>query len=197
MEKKYWEEVYCRDDVPTTPSNFAKFCLDHFSPKSTILDIGCGNGRDSIFFSKQGFRVFAFDQSENSINLLKNKYTTNPSFSVADIDKFDFSDYNINIAYARFLLHAISESTFEKLFDNIFDLLPRGGIFATESRSDRTPISEVGHTFEPHFRRLINFEELLSFSTFKKFKILYSTEEKGLSAYQDEDPHIIRLVLQK
>ena len=197
MEKDYWEEVYGEDSIPTTPSNFANFCLDYFSPDSIILDIGCGNGRDSIFFSKKGFRVFAFDQSETSIKLLKNNHKTNPLFSIADINNFNFSDYDINVAYARFLLHAISEQTFERLFDNVYDLLPKGGLFATESRSDRTEISEVGQTFSPHFRRLINLKNLLSFSSSKNFEIIYYTEEKGLSVFEEEDPYIIRLILRK
>ena len=70
-------------------------------------------------------------------------------------------------------------------------------MFATESRSDRTQISDVGKTFSPHFRRLINLESLLRFSSSKKFKIVYYTEEKGLSVFENEDPYIIRLILQK
>ena len=38
--------------------DFAKFCLDYFPKDSHILDIGCGNGRDAVFFSEKGFRVF-------------------------------------------------------------------------------------------------------------------------------------------
>lgn len=197
MEKNYWEKVYDNNNIPKTPSNFAEFCLEYFQPKSTILDIGCGNGRDSIFFSENDFRVFAFDQSETSIKLLKQEYPTNPSFSVADIKNFNFSGLNINVAYSRFLLHAISESTFNDLFENIYNLLPSGGIFVSESRSDRTHISEVGQTFDPHFRRLINLNELLNYSLSKKFKVLYHIEDTGLSVYEDEDPFIIRLILQK
>ena len=37
-----------------------------------ILDLGCGSGRDSLFFSKLGFDVVAIDGSTNIINITKN-----------------------------------------------------------------------------------------------------------------------------
>ena len=39
--------------------------------KQTILDVGCGSGRDSIFFADQGFDVTAIDGSQNLIDLAK------------------------------------------------------------------------------------------------------------------------------
>ena len=39
--------------------------------KQTILDVGCGSGRDSIFFANQGFDVTAIDGSQNLIDLAK------------------------------------------------------------------------------------------------------------------------------
>lgn len=39
--------------------------------KQAILDVGCGSGRDSIFFANQGFEVNAIDGSQNLIVLAK------------------------------------------------------------------------------------------------------------------------------
>ena len=36
-----------------------------------ILDVGCGSGRDSVFFANQGFDVTAIDGSQNLIDLAK------------------------------------------------------------------------------------------------------------------------------
>ena len=36
--------------------------------KETFLDLGCGIGRHSILFGKNGFKVFCFDISEDGIN---------------------------------------------------------------------------------------------------------------------------------
>ena len=38
--------------------------LEQLPVGAHILDAGCGSGRDSLYFSKHGYRVTAFDQSE-------------------------------------------------------------------------------------------------------------------------------------
>lgn len=43
--------------------------------KQIILDIGCGSGRDSVFFARQGFEVTAIDGSQNMIALAKQQHS--------------------------------------------------------------------------------------------------------------------------
>ncbi len=49
------------------PSSAAMFFFEFLSSNGiksgSLLDIGCGNGRDSVFFSKKGFDVHALDIS--------------------------------------------------------------------------------------------------------------------------------------
>lgn len=41
----------------------------HLSNQQKILDVGCGSGRDSVFFANQGFEVVAIDGSKSLIEL--------------------------------------------------------------------------------------------------------------------------------
>ena len=41
--------------------------LAHMPPSGTILDAGCGVGRDVLFFSRRGYRVTAFDASTEMV----------------------------------------------------------------------------------------------------------------------------------
>ena len=43
--------------------------ISYLKPNSTILDAGCGTGRDSKFFLKKGYQVEAFDASTSMVNL--------------------------------------------------------------------------------------------------------------------------------
>ena len=43
----------------------------HLSNQQKILDVGCGSGRDSVFFANQGFEVVAIDGSQKLIDLAK------------------------------------------------------------------------------------------------------------------------------
>jgi|GEM_PF-3135380 len=53
------------EEFKHAPSPAALFFFDFLKSKGirsgSVLDIGCGNGRDSVFFSKHGFDVHAFD----------------------------------------------------------------------------------------------------------------------------------------
>ncbi len=48
-----------------------------------IMDIGCGNGRDSIYFSQNGLEVTGVDASEEAISYL-NQYNMKNSMFVCD-----------------------------------------------------------------------------------------------------------------
>lgn len=41
----------------------------HLANQQKILDVGCGSGRDSVFFANQGFEVVAIDGSKSLIEL--------------------------------------------------------------------------------------------------------------------------------
>jgi SAM-dependent methyltransferase len=51
-----------------------RFFLKHLSPDCRILDLGCGSGRDSAYFSSLGFKVTAVDGSEELCKRVKANY---------------------------------------------------------------------------------------------------------------------------
>jgi SAM-dependent methyltransferase len=62
----YWgKEEEVEPDLPA----IADFFTEH--NVSTILDLGCGTGRTSLFLAKRGFELFGFDQSEKAIKRAK------------------------------------------------------------------------------------------------------------------------------
>ncbi len=71
----YWDNIYSKNDYfgtgPTKLANTAYEILKKFSLKN-ILELGCGQGRDSIFFAKNNFNVTALDISENAIRYVEN-----------------------------------------------------------------------------------------------------------------------------
>ena len=73
MQKKtlinYWDNFYIKKNK-IKESSFARFILGKVGKKGikkSLIDIGCGNGRDSIFFSKNNFRVTGIDISQKAI----------------------------------------------------------------------------------------------------------------------------------
>ena len=50
------------------------FFLKYLSPGCKLLDLGCGSGRDSAYFSSFGFQVTAVDGSEELCKRVKENY---------------------------------------------------------------------------------------------------------------------------
>src|SRR5256885_1585218 len=71
----YWSEYYVREDAPEIPSQFAVFVANELPNLKSILEIGCGNGRDALFFLQTGRRVVALDASDKAIETCRRRLT--------------------------------------------------------------------------------------------------------------------------
>ena len=69
-----WNKVYISDTsfFGDDPSNFALECYKELKKHGAkkILDLGCGQGRDTIFFASNGIEVIAIDSSKVAIDAL-------------------------------------------------------------------------------------------------------------------------------
>ncbi len=77
------------------------------------MDLGCGNGRDSIFFSESGIHVVGIDASNVAIGMLENEYKGNEYLEFI-CDDFVTAEAlfqrEYDYCYSRFTLHAINEN---------------------------------------------------------------------------------------
>ena len=65
-----------------------------------LLDIGCGTGHWSQFFSEYGFEVTGVDVSEEMIDIAKSKNISGASFQVADGHSLPFADDTFDVTAA-------------------------------------------------------------------------------------------------
>lgn len=94
------------------------------SPDGKVLDLGCGSGRFSIYFSKKAKRVIAVDNNGLSLGLLrqklkkekiKNVYVVNRS-----IDDLGFlKDKEIDTTFVSITLQHLKGKSFEKAIREI------------------------------------------------------------------------------
>ena len=66
--------------------------LDKVPSDGSILDAGCGSGRDAVNFQKKGYQVQAFDPSENLIQMAKEKFNF-------EIQKSTFLDFEFDTKF--------------------------------------------------------------------------------------------------
>ena len=75
MDKNYWKNIYSKQSEGEQPSQFAKYIAETIIiEEKSIIELGCGNGRDAIFFANANAQVTALDQCDNIIELLNHRY---------------------------------------------------------------------------------------------------------------------------
>ena len=153
----YWSDMSSRPNVfGTGPTKLAKLANDLIYDKSiqNILEIGCGQGRDSIFFSEKGYSIETFDISENAITFV-NK--TKQSFNLKNLnaivhdvtEPFSYSNNFFDFVYSNLALQFFDIDSLEKIFDNIYRVMKDEAtiLFSTKKKGDKyydfgTKISE-------------------------------------------------------
>ena len=72
-----WDKVYSNDSAffGEELSDFAQKCYSNFKRYNVkrLLELGCGQGRDTIFFASNGFDVHAIDASKVAIENINQK----------------------------------------------------------------------------------------------------------------------------
>ncbi len=93
--KPFWENEYLNKEKSTfgNPSKEVEDIVSLLPKGAKILDVGCGDGRHSLYLAALGFQVDAFDISEsaiNKINYLKEQNNLNINTYVCDVLEFKF-----------------------------------------------------------------------------------------------------------
>jgi cyclopropane fatty-acyl-phospholipid synthase-like methyltransferase len=70
-----WNNIYENDSAffGEESSAFAITCYDKIKGKKNLLELGCGQGRDSLFFASKGVNVTALDFSNIAIDQLSKR----------------------------------------------------------------------------------------------------------------------------
>lgn len=207
-DKEYWNMFYDKNSLPFKNSDFAEFVLKNYIDGGKFLiEMGCGNGRDSCFFAKNNVKVIGVDQSENEINFLNSKFKNeNLEFLCEDFTNLNLNrsfDYVFDYVYSRFSIHSINEEAEDRLLNWTFNNLNAGGLFLIEARSIKDTLYNEGEkisqteNFTDHYRRYCNKDVLINKLKKLGFRIIYETESKGLAVYKNEDPYIVRIISKK
>lgn len=204
MNKDYWTNIYKQNKITHYEhSSFAKFITNRYSDINRIVDLGCGNGRDSCFFASKGVYTIAIDQSTHSIN-------NNPMYSSVDrtmqviqddFVNYDYSKIETDLFYSRFTLHSITAGDEDVLLQSMKNTLPAGGKVAIEARSTQDPLYGVGlhirdTTYQTdHMRRFIDAQSFIQKVIDLDYKIMYFDERDNLSVVGDDNPVLMRIIL--
>lgn len=207
MEKEYWNGFYDETGAPVRQSDFAEFVYKDFAEVcEAIVDVGCGNGRDTFYFATKGIKSVGIDQSDYVVKENINKISPNLkniSFHQGNFSTFEYNELPLETIsiYSRFTLHSINYDEEKAFFENL-KLLNNLRYLFIEVRSINDSIygegDEVGkHEFvTSHYRRFID-AEILKENLKQNYELIYFEESTGFSKTVDDDPCLIRVVAKK
>lgn len=204
-EKLYWAKFYQSNQNPFSPSLFANFILEFAPRNANLLELGCGNGRDSVFFHQKGLRVKAIDACVSEIEYLKMHYAKkNLEFENADFCALNEIYDLYNVIYSRFTLHSITKKQQERLLPFVYKALKAQGLFCIEVRGLKNSLFNQGialddnaFIYDEHYRRFLDFEILCDELKNLGFTLLFAKEDKGFAPFKNEDDFFIRIIAQK
>jgi len=198
--KNFWDNYYKNKKSIFTNSPFSKFVKKYLNENSSIIDIGCGDGRDSIYFAKNKIFTEGVDISKKAIEINKKYENKFLKFTLLDLREINRIHNIYDFAYCRFLFHSISKDIEDNLLiwlsNNIKNL-----IFIETRISDE----EFKNAKLDHYRRYFNEEDFKNKLKSLEFKIIYSKASKNFSRYKKEydvkdlkhDPLLLRMIISK
>jgi len=198
--KPRWEELYGKKNrYGVKPCALAKIALERMKKNKVgkILDLGSGEGKDGIFFAKNGYEVFCLDFSEKAIGSCKENAESAGVENLVhplleDISKpFKFEDGEFDAVFAHLSLHYFDDATTTKIFDEIHRVLKMGGLFFANVKSVNDPLYGKGKKIDEdtyelgHVRHFFSEAYLLEKS--KRFEIVSVRELEDESEYAKKE----------
>lgn len=211
-ENAYWNRFYSKAHQELeAPSTFAQHVMDELGVVKSgkrLFDLGCGNGRDALFFANRGVKVTACDRSQVAVDTLRarpdlERFEHEPQFVVADFLELHhaYRGPAPDFVYSRFTLHAVPANVQAAALGWTRRALAPGGKLLIEVRSVKGSLYGKGKEvdrdaflYDGHYRRFVRMDELTSELTALGFGIDSAIEASGVAVYRDDDPVVIRLV---
>ena len=191
----HWEKNFSnRPDMFGTDARVAAvYTLDQFKKNNfkNIVELGSGQGRDSIFFAKNGLNIQSLDYSQSGIKRIQEKSTQLGLGNLLDAKIFDvrerlpFDDNSIDGCYSHMLYcMALSFEEIENLNNEVHRVLKQDGlnVFTVRNIEDGDYQNGIhrgedlyeSNGFIVHFfskdkiKKLLRGFELLDMSTFEE-----------------------------
>lgn len=209
----YWSNFYSRH-ANSQSSRFFDYITKAHAPAPVVVDIGCGDGRDSYAFGRTGRRVFSLDFSVIGVRRCSERAAEMGLWETVTFSLCDVSDaarlkivlgeavahaQAIGAAitfYCRFFLHSVPDDTERTLLTVLSKVARPDDMFVSEFRIVGDDKLEKVHG--NHYRRYLDPER---FSTALKerygFDIQVLQTGIGFSPYKGEDPLLARVVARK
>jgi SAM-dependent methyltransferase len=130
---EFWEKKYHETSTHRGgPHDLAEELSKYLRPGSTVLELGCGDGRDALYLAELHHRVIACDFSDTALGQFAEAAARlHIEQHLLDIEAlpYSFADGSFDAVYARLSLHYFSTAVTRDIFAEIARMLRPSGIF--------------------------------------------------------------------
>jgi len=183
-------------------------------PKGKALNIGAGEGRNSIFLAKNGFEVTAIDRIKQGLDKIKKlakKHNLTIKTNLCDIKNLKFEKEKYSLIISVSTIHFLKKSEINPILDKIINSLKISGFIYLSVFSTKDPmlklikerkIEEIEENtfYLPKFKTYRHFFTKTEIKEkFKDFNIILLKQKEILDTGHDK-PHyhnIIEFLAQK
>jgi SAM-dependent methyltransferase len=130
---------------------FDQLLRGRFDRRPRMLDAGCGEGRNLVYFLRRGFGCFGIDRDPAAIERVRALAATIApelpiqNFSAGEIDRLPWDDGSMDAVVCSAVLHFASDVTqFDRMIDDMWRVLTPGGMFFARLASNIGIESLVG-----------------------------------------------------
>ncbi|HET8793847.1 MAG TPA: class I SAM-dependent methyltransferase [Nitrososphaeraceae archaeon] len=153
----YWNSLYSTENFfGAGPTKLAKIATEHLNKKNlTILEVGCGQGRDAIFLSSLGHNVHAFDISESAVNYVKklkiSMQLQNLNIFTHDIENpLSFPNDSFDFVYSNLALQFFDSTKLQQIFTNISKVIKKNSLFLFSTKKIGDKYYNFGKKINEH-----------------------------------------------
>jgi SAM-dependent methyltransferase len=152
LQRDHWQRTFARrpDFLGTDPSEPARAALERFRAAGIghLVELGAGQGRDTLYFAAAGIRVVAIDYAADGLEQIAGKaeaagLAAAIDTMVADVrQRLPLADATVDACYAHMLFcMALTTPELERLSAEVRRVLRPGGLL----------VYTVRNTADPHF----------------------------------------------
>ncbi|WP_242202055.1 class I SAM-dependent methyltransferase [Aestuariivivens insulae] len=192
-------------ESPFKPDPIAKRALNYIKNNNKLLDIGCGEGADSVFFAKNGFQVDALDNNAIYLSRLKayknDHQISNIFIQNCDVITYNYPKHYYDVVNCILVGCCMRKSEFESLLTSIKQTIKHNGFIIMSLRNYLDPefieYSLTEKMIEPNTflkkdaccKTRYYIEKNRLRDLFKDFEILYYFEGLSPDKYEETEHH--------
>lgn len=147
---------------------------DRFPPGMRLLDAGCGDGRNLVYFLRAGYDVYGVDRAPRAVDLTRSLAArlapglAPERFQVGTLEQLSFPDAHFDAVIASAVLHfAADGAQFGRMVAELWRVLRPGGVLFARIASlngmegQAQPLGGGRYTLPDGSERFLVSEELL------------------------------------